>query len=497
MDPSASAPPRVGPAPALGAIDALFACALAVGLAALYALTFQERQFGDGSPITRDFLDTLESGGVWTHALYFPAARVLWRLLEPANPVNGLKLVSLMGGACGGAAVYLLARAFDTDRFRALVAALLLAVSPAWWFFATTIEVLGLHLFCVALCALLVLLAPWQRPVLATCLAALALPLVFQSHKSGLFLGPGFVALSQVGRLRRGLPPLSWRALLLGVGPVFLASFVFAAWLSARMLGHRLSDLVRESSGFVAGYHALGEGFVFVSLWGLPLGAVGPLALAALALRRTRGWQALAVAAWSALPLVFFCAWGVSERGGYALSTAVLLVVAAVSAFDGRSRAGRAAWIALVAAQAALGLHELRSWDAPEWGRDNRARALAVERAIGPRGTLVSLNLRFQEIEADLPGMREINLYPLLRDCVDEQVEGERFAAEVVELVRAARAAGPVALEFSFEANFAGRPEATYLEALHREVEREYSLRSVPDPRWPLFVVSAAAGHER
>ena len=479
-------------APYIGAFDVLTAAATTLLLAALYALTFQERQFGDGSPITRDFLDSLGTGGVWTHVLYFPVARALERLLEPGNPVRALELTSLLGGACGAGGVFLVARAFGTDRFRALAAALLLGTCPAWWFFSTTIEVLGLHLACVSLCALAVLLAPWQRPVLATALACLVLPLVLLSHKSGVFLGPGFVALSQVGRLRRGLAPLSWPALLLGVGPAFLASFLLAAAWSASMQGQHPLDWVRSNSEFVAGYHSTGEGLIFAALWGAPLGALGLMAAAAFALRRTWGWRAVAVAAWGALPVVFFGVWGISERGGYALSTAVLLAVVGVSAFEVRTRAERASWIALLAAQAALGFYDVRSWDAPQWGRDNRARAAAVERAVGRRGTLLSLNLRFQEIEAYLPGMREINLYPSLRRCADENFDRQRFAEHAADVVRMACATGPVALELSSASLLDGRPEAAYVELLRQEFEREFALRPIPDERWPLVAVTRA-----
>jgi hypothetical protein len=482
--------PQPASTASLGPVDALTAAATALALAALYAWTLQERQWGDGPQIVRDFLDSLGTGGVWTHVLYFPAARALERLLVPGDPLRALELTSILGGACGGGGVYLIARAFGTDRFRALAAALLLATCPAWWFFATTTEVLGLHLACVALCALAVLLAPWQRPVLATGLACLALPLVILSHKSGVFLGPGFVALSQVGRVRRGLAPLSWPALLLGVGPAFLASFLLAAVGSARMSGLQPLEWLRSNSEFVAGYHATGAGLIFAALWGAPLGAVGLMAAAAFALRRTWGWRALAVAAWAALPVVFFGVWGVSERGGYALSTAVLLVVVAVSAFDARTRGEKAGWLALLAAQAALGFFDVRSWDAPEWGRDNRSRAAAVERAIGPRGTLFSINLRFQDIEADLPGVRELNLYPLMRRGADTQLDRELFARRVAGLVHVGCASGPVALELSSAALLVGRPEAAYLESLQRQLESEFALRPVPDARWPLVVVT-------
>ena len=69
------------------------------------------------------------------------------------------------------------------------------------------------------------LLAPWQRPLLAGLLTAACLPLVFLSHQSGILLGPGFVLLAQVARKRRVGAGFRPGVLLLGIGPLFLASF--------------------------------------------------------------------------------------------------------------------------------------------------------------------------------------------------------------------------------------------------------------------------------
>lgn len=471
--------------------DLAIALLLASFLAALYAATQQSRLFGDGSPIVRYYLETRGTRGTWTHVLYFPVARALERLVQPENPIDALQLVSILGGAAGAGFTYLIARGLGARRAAALGATLLLALSPAWWFFSTAIEVYGLHLACVALAALVTLYAPWQRPVAAGLVAGAALPLVFLSHKAGLFLGPGFVALAQLGRRRRGLAPLGWRPLLLGVGPWFLACFLFAAVHSARMQSSKLAALVRDNADFVAGYGALSQGTVFLSLWVLPLGLLAPLTVAATFARVARGWPVATLVAWSLPSVVFFTAFGYAERGGYALSSALFWSALAALAFAPRTRAEHLAWAFAVAVQAVLGWRSLCEWDAPEWERGNRTRAVAVERALGRQGTLFALNLRFQEVEADLPGVFETNLYPRVRACVLEGIDPEDFARALAEEVAAARARGPVGIELTFEPNLAGRPEAEFVAAVRERLQRDFAPALVSDASWPMLVVPA------
>lgn len=490
MSPSPSAVPAT-PHPVRVGRELPIALLLSLALAGLYGATLQERQFGDGSPITRNFLDTLGTGGLWTHVLYFPVARWLLEWVRPDNPVRALELVSVLGGALGGGGAFLVARGFGATRAVALAATLALTLSPAWWFFSTTVEVHGLHVACVALCAALTLFAPWQRPVLAAALAGLALPLVFLSHKSGLFLGPGCVALAQVGRWRRGLPPLSWRVLLLGVGPFFLACFALAVWITARMQYTEISQVVSSNADFVSRYSAASPDAVFLDLWLWPLGVLGPLALSALLSKRTSGWPAAAVVLWSVPSLIFFSAWGYSERGAYALPTALAWAAVAACAFPATSPSRRWAWAGLVVAQAAWGGLELRRWDAPEWGRDNRARAAAVERALGARGSLFSINVRFQEIEAYLPGVREHNVFPVLLEAVQAGVPPHEFAEGIAAQVRLAHGRGPVAFDLSAQVLLEARPEERYVQALRERVEAEFSLYLQDDPRWPMAVTSA------
>jgi hypothetical protein len=475
-------------------VDGLVAVALGLTLFALYSATFQERHVGDGLPLVRMFVRSLDGPQVWPHVLYMPAARALYRMFDWSSPVHALCVLSSLGGAIGAACVYVVCRAFDATRAAAVLATLLLALSPGYWFYSTTIEVTGLHLGCVGLCAAVTLLAPWHRPLLAALITAAFLPLLFLSHQSGLFLGPGFVLLAQYARSRCAPPGFSMRTLIFGIGPLFLASFLFAILLSAHLQNKSFAELVGLNSRFVAEYQTETSLQTFYRLWLEPLGVLLPLALAAVALRGVRGWGLAAVAGLVLPSMAFFTLWGVDERGAYALAGACFVAVTSAALLVTRVPKWRVAAILLVVLQGAGGYASLAAFDAPVWGEENRSRARAVERVLGSRGTLFSVNFRFQEIETELPLLTEINLYPDVYRAWSLREPTEVLAGEVGERIESAVELGgdPVALDVSFRIAFESAPQhlKPYLDALEERLAATCSITRCDDARWPLWLLS-------
>ena len=166
---------------------------LGLGAALLYTLFFQRWLFGDGPQLVDTFLF---KGGYWMHILYLPAAYLLRDGLQPEDPIDSLRWLSIFGGALGVSGVFVLARSFGLTRARALFSALLAATTPAIWFFSTTIELHALHFATVTACACLVSRVSWSRPRLAGLLTLASVPLLFWTHKSALLLAPGWLFLA-------------------------------------------------------------------------------------------------------------------------------------------------------------------------------------------------------------------------------------------------------------------------------------------------------------
>jgi hypothetical protein len=463
------------------------------GSAALYVSTIQARQFGDSSLLYQEFAAHPDGGGYWYHALYMPAAGLLGRVLDGLTPPQVLKALAAGCGALGAACAYVLARLWRAPPTAALLAAALLALSPGYWFFATTVEVHTLHAVCVGLCALAVLAAPWRRPLVAAALAACTLPILFPSHQSALLLGPGFVALAQHARSLRGLAPLRWRTLLLGVGPMYLAGMLagipLAAWLCRRpvtgLLGGTHVALEEFQQGFSVGDTWTG--------WLQPLGLLLPIALAGVFGGRFARWSLAAPLAFVLPSALFFVLWGLPERGGYTLGSSMFLVVLAAA---GLSRPGSGArWLGALAlaAQAAWAFTALRAYDAPEWGARLRERRQAIVEAIGERGGVISLNITFQYIEAALPDVVELSLVTELVGALDRGEGPEQFIAAVEPRLESflARPDFAVVLDQSHRPTLERvAPLAlSYDAALQAWLAQRCRLVPVAGSEWPLLLV--------
>jgi hypothetical protein len=382
------------------------------------------------------------------------------------------------------------------------VATVLLALSPALWFFGTTIEVHALFFGAVTFAALVTLLVPWRHPGLALALVALLFPVLYWAHESAFLLGPGWVLLVQYARARRGTR-YSWPALLLQVGPVLLL---------ALGLGIALASLARDGSVAavvestrvqleVPGYQAALHGrSVLWNEWFLPLGLFVPLALSGSPLLRQEAWRLPSFAALLLVPLVFFSWWGVLEQGGYSLGSAGFLLVPVALLIGGWSRPRGVLALFLLAGQAAWARVRIESFDQ---GWVPAERVTQVRSALGDSGLLLSSVGLAPDIRIDLPGVEEFSLRHFVHSaCLREHrlVPPQEIVASLApHLLRLFERHERVALETGFHrltvrdgpALSAFVPSLSAVEEFLRE---HYLTRELAHPYWGLLVLERPKG---
>ena len=489
----------------IGGRDAALAALVALLAGALYAATQQTRLTGDGAGLAGFHV----LGGTYYNILWLPAAGLLETLLAPQDPLGAPRLLGVLCGGLGVGLALLVARGFGAARRGAAAAALLLAVTPPLWFFATTIEVHALHFAAVGLCACLTLFAPWRRPALALALVAASFPLLFWTQQSSLLLGPGWVLLVQHARARKAAP-FRWRTLLLGIGPLLLGMLLLAIAVANLVRFGRFDLSVTSQTELIREHFGTGRSVAIVwQEWAAPLGLLLVAALVGLA-RGGLGRHALAALAGLLLPpMAFFFGWGVFERGGYFLPSAIFLAALAARALDpllARPGAGRSAASApragvpgaLVVAAAVLlqGWHARRTIGAYDVGFDVRERVALLDRLLPEGGTFVSTVEAAPPIAVHRPDVQEIDLWDFVVQAW-LQTEGELDPGTVqgallphVERILARE--GRVVVELGYRNQGNGRREELmkrHMEPLVRTLEERWSTRLVEDPWWPMLVV--------
>jgi hypothetical protein len=475
--------------PRLELADALVALLLALLGAAAARASFQERMLGDGAGLATFYA---RGDRLAYHFLFLPFCRLLAPLARwtaPGDPIEAARLASAAALGLGAGFSFLLARELGAPRPGALAAALLLALAPAALFFGTTVEVHALHLAASAGCAWLVLRLPWSRPALSTALAALLYGLVFWAHQLGVLLGPGWIALCALGARRAGRP-LSTRALLLLVGPCLLLGIALASalanrlrygafWPSAEHELRILSDFSRPAEAWRFGWNGWLRGLALL----LPAAAVG-LARGTFA----RGERA-ALLLLILFPTAFLFAWGVSERGGYALGHAAFLAALAARAFP------RAPWPAALAAAPLLlaqGLLGVR--DVLTFGRgfdiNDRVR-LVAEHLDG--GTFLSTVDNAPSITIYLPGATEINGGDVLLGAKRAGLTPGQTVDILLDHAREELArTGRLLVDLGFDTQRERAPIAARLPVLDPLVlalHDEFRTTTIEDPCWPLLIV--------
>lgn len=460
--------------PALAALLALV-CVL------VYRVCFQDWVYGDGPQL----IDTYLFGHtLWMHVLYIPLARMIGFVLPYADLLAGLRWLSILGGALGVAGTFLILCAFVVRPARAMLVSILVATTPALWFFSTTIEVHAPHFAAVALGA--ALLATWSRGRTALAMAcAFTAPLLYLTHKSGVLLAPGWLALGlrawqrgheggASGLPRRGVVTLGL-AIALGYGIGLLAG------RSLLPAGNSIDSTLAFIQHFRQGPSSVFWSEAVV----LGLGALLPLAAWGLrGIPRNDAW----VLGSLLLPSIAFFAWyGEGNRGGYFLPIVPFLAVLAERALP-RGRAFGVVFLGLLALQLSLSLHVVSLHTQRFSAEERQERVAAVREVLGEHGTLVSLEPTHQPITLDLVGVRELNKRPEFMGGAIEGRSPDQLAHETVEYLRAVMrtSQGPVALDLGLRRKGIARFEP-YLDALERALGREFGPVSHRDSKFPLL----------
>ena len=437
---------------------ALFAAALL-----LYVLTFQVRVYGDGKLFVPWLAHEGRSLAATRHPLYLFLGRGLLARFPGLEPGSVLRWLSAFGAALAVALVWSTARGLGTARRGALVAACLLALAPATWFFATTVELHALHMGMVALLLWALVRAPWHRPRLAYLIAAVPLPLVLASHMSGALLLPGWLLAGiELERRARGenARPLG-RSLGSAVFAVSLAA-IAGVWLSVVLREVGPLNARPQVTRFLVNHFHWPDTAGLGRAWLGGLGLLVPAALVGAYRLRTAPGLVAAGALLSLPYVLFFLVWGPVEAGAYTLGAApVLALFAAHAAYRPRHvRLDVAALLLL--GQLLLAWPRVVTQDALAAERVTD-RAALVRDALGEEGILISLERTRQPIEDRLPGILELNLVPQLRTGLRfgtaAQALRTEFLAFVLERTDAAERLGlPIALDLGYREWIDGEP---------------------------------------
>ena len=476
--------------------DAGAAAALLAGALALYAFTAQERVYGhDGAFLINAFATGLE--GHSNSALYATVAGWMGALLGREDPLLPLRWISLLGGAAGVAAVFVLARASGAAPRGALFGALLFALAPAQWFFSTTIETHGLHVGAVGLGALLCVLAPWQRPALARALAVAVFPLLYLTHMTGVLLAPGWPLLARLGELRGGslearaplLPGALWTGLAL------LPVLAFSAACANHLFGAGFTLFVAEESPtrFLAEFTQRFSLEALCGGWVLALFALLPVAGWTLASGRPRG-AARPAFVLLVLPATFVLLWlSIPERGAYFLGSTLFLAALCAHAPLPAGGRGWALAAGLVGLQAVAGRGQLEAFDRMF---PLEQRVELVRENLGEEGVLITINPNVPTTRAFLPGAYDFDLSIPLTEYEAAGRPVEQFVADMEANIRQVFPAKRVALDLSHRHVYEEPPVLDavvryepYLIALERHLMEAFETRLVSHPWWPLLVL--------
>jgi hypothetical protein len=478
----------------VGGRDAFAAALVFLALLVLYAATLQQRMTGDGASLSNYFFFP-GAGADYPHLLYVPATKlagVLLGWIPSSDPILAPKLLSAICVALGCAATVLIARALGAGRAGSVFAALLVGVSPHAWFFGTTVEVHALHFAIVAWCGVATLLAPWDRPGLATLSTALLVPLLFLSHQTGALLGLGWVGLAQVGCARRGVP-LPLGRLLLGVAVPYAAAMVGALLLVGWVQTGTLALSTGAQGDYIGSFYT-GQRLLraVVEGWLVPLGLLIPLGLFGFLRRPPVPWSRAAVGALLVPQLLFVLAWGVLERGGYFLSTSPFAAGLGVCAIGTLGRGGLALRVCAVLALVLQGYGARDLIRAFDTGYEPAARVAHVEASLGDGARILSAHPAAPRIELYTDAATELPLGPGIADAFTRGVSPEASAELSEVLLAGLLQEGPLALDLSYRGDFE-RPEtderAPYLDALERLLADRFVTRLHDHPSWPLLEI--------
>ena len=399
-----------------GSVDARLALGVSLVALLLYGATLQNWYYGDAPQLVNRFAQGIDQGRLefWMHVLYMPAGYWVERVLPGYQPVLALKLLSVLAGAIALGGAFLLARFFGVTRKSGLACVALLGVTPAFWFFATMIEVHALHAASVAVCACVTVYAPWKKPVLAVTLSCVAFPLVFLSHRSGLLLGPAWVLLVQFARDRAVGEVFGWRGLVFGVGGAHFASLLLAMFAGQMLYTGELGLGITLTMDFVDelyrgfNWRVVEFGILYPFAFMIPAVVFGCRG-------RPRLEMWLYTAAVLPILLFFLFLFGDPTEGGYFLGVAPFLAILCGRGFD-RLKWPAVGWIfaVLLVCQAGLGVQRVCFSGYEHLGAQRALRVEQTHKLLPDGGVVVTLGLACQTISGVYEGLREINLIQAL-----------------------------------------------------------------------------------
>ncbi len=471
--------------------DLAVAAAFALAAGLLFAATLQTRMYGDGGGLV-SMLASGE-GHRYHNVLYLPYLRAFDALVPGDEPIRTATLASALAAALGCGATWLVARGLGAAREGAALATALAAVTPAVWFFATTVEVAAPHFAAVALCAAIVLRAPWRRPWLALALVAATFPLLALTHQTAVLLGPGWVALVAYARARVA-PPFGAAFVLGVVGPLLLAALVAtllaASWYRTgelALVDSTVTSVLDEYTGIATPADFLWPG------WMRPLALVLPLALAGAWTLRREPLALTALLVSCAIPFAFFTWWwGVPENGAYFLGTLPFYAALVARAADAlRPAARRALFAVALVVQALLGRAYVAEWDR---GYDPYERVEHVRAALGESGVLLSTTFAAPEIDVHLPGIEEHSLIaPFARAAAEAGYGPDQFVAVVLPAIDEFTAGRRIAVETNYRQLAPSRPltyrlAEPYFDALLAALRERRTWAEHPHESWGLVV---------
>jgi len=431
--------------------------------------------------------------------LYLPFAKLLCALVPEGAFVLPLQLASNLPAALGVGGNYLLMRALGAPRLGAAAGAALVGLAPAYTFFATAVEVHGLHAGVAPFALLAVLCAPWRNRALSLLIAALAMVLLYGTHQTGALLGLGVVLMCGVGARNSGRP-FTWPGLIFGVGPALFLALV-AAMGAAALYRFGVFDPRLElqgsmdlAQGAAAGVTASGLDVVWLVVW--PLALVLPLGLLGIVRARPPALECAVLAALVVLPWMVIALWGVVESGAYFLATLGLLIwpLARIAP----ARPTMPVWglaLLLIAVQGVLGVRRVTAWDQGYQLADRVALVEEVFAAAGAQapfqGWLVSFTGYAPSIRLWFPTLRETGVGQALAmagagGATPADADGATASLEVL------LGPHPVVIDTTYLADWPRvrhTPFAPYLKAAADGIEARYELRRFQRGSWHVWLV--------
>jgi hypothetical protein len=418
-------------------VDGTLALVISMAALGLYATTLQDWYYGDGPQLVNRFVQSIEAGRleIWMHVLYMPAAYLLECALPGYQPLLALEMLSALSMAVVLGGSFLVARGFGVSRKGAWIAAALWLVTPASWFFGTSIEVHGTHAAAVAVGACITLFGPWRVPVLAVALSCAVFPLVYLTHRTGLLLGPAWVLLVQFAKMRATGAGFGWRGLVFGVGVAHLGSLVLAMLVGQMLYGGDASLGVTTTLAFVEklyrGYswRVVEYGVVYPFAFLIPVLILGCLGWGSL-----QRW--LLVAAVLPITSMFLFVFGDPTEGGYFLGVAPFLLAITGHGLD-RMKGPLLGWVVLtlLVGQATMGVRRVRFSGYEHLGPERIERAERTHELFPDGGVVVALDFDSQTISGMYEGLREMNLVRILEASRATRTP-EQFAIHLREMAK-------------------------------------------------------------